>query len=1245
MEKTSKKWFLKNIFRKNNGSKKEHASADFSSDEEDAKAGFYSADFYLKKFSPKKKPDAVNNNIHQIYNPKANSEFCYFEAPQRPNPEVIYQTTKQPRDNNVYHNFVTAQNNNIHQQPRHYSLSPRCFSNTELSIEYGSQASSQDEKLSCNSFTPHMVNVNNEINSRSLAEAAANKKTRAARNQRYYQRLLRDEGRPSTIYGCVYDDFSSLNDLKSQQLPNSVSNQSISRLPGPRYRGATLSDLDDYENILKVEETVPPPIPPRDPNRRFSMHNSITKNPYYFDHQLQKYVVINKNNNQQSETLNKPQYVLERKSDAYSVSSKNKNNNNNNRSNSTNDLALKVHHHEHEQPKSYQRYNKHRNLTITEGVKFPFSMINGVDTSATIAGVSSSRDHVHQMPHKKFSSFEDINRYRGVNTLLDSSSTSAAYVNQNSSRKNSGEKKSNLDDAINELEKMYKRLMSDECLLEFSDHRQLPTLDTVDYSEMMKKYEEYEREENSTDREPDLVKDDVFSRNLKHANKMQKNIDQLPFGIPNQAIIPIPPKPPRDYLSVKPSKSAIIVSQTRPDLIADDLAVRNLRRDNFTNSKRTNSTSDNNNNNFNGTLNGSREISVLSPVTAKLHLGILSGAKKPSGGKQKKDNVVGGTENDVDSETENKELEESLNALIIESKAISEKLEEDLSKMKMSSAKQTKSINRISSVDLLDFEKKKDENKMLLRSPPSSVKFPKDVERVMMDVKMVSTACSPIKELQTAPVDIPKTPTKSHLVRGDSVEKKMPQASPKISDLIQMFSKENESNPSTPMKINRPTLKLRSKSIETISKRSPEKSTMNIEKSASSQSEFETNIENIRDLIKQMKKTEFDLATPTKQLHKPAAIEQNSREPSTDFDQKSTGTESIITTNSSLMMMELESNEESLPKINTVKNDEATVSAIIEKKDAIDDNKNRKYENENEIIIDDNNNNNKSNIDDVENGEFIVLRDESCSQKFISDVENINEDETETTTPADDESKMTLEEKVKKQLENISLNLEKFKEDAMTTMPETSSSSSKQKQQQALMQVVNDANNNNLGQVLDVESLYNSTEELSMIFANAENYVSQGNEDELDVLDAEFVAASEKEFEKLVLDCNNNNSDIFDNQMTNGDFALGMSPLSSVEAQSKSTKSINKPQTSDDDHNNACSTQSTKAPSKETMKKSKKDEMKLNKSSKDTQKKPSSSTSSTTNTTLTPLSTLQEQAFVLACVYFIILLTQLLTFK
>lgn len=1225
MEKTPKKWFLKNIFRKSNSnehSKKEIASADFSSDEEDAKAGFYSADFYLKKFSPKRKPDAINNNgIHQVYNPKANSEFCYFESPQRQHPEVIYNKAphQQTRDNNVYHNFVNAAHHQNNVQPRHYSLSPRCFSNTELSIEYGSQASSQDEKISCNSLTPHMVNVNNEINSRSLAEAAANKKTRAARNQRYYQRLLRDEGRPSTIYGCVYDDFSSLNDLKSQQLPNSVSNQSISRLPGPRYRGATLSDLDDYENILKVEETIPPPIPPRDPNRRFSMHNSITKNPYYFDHQLQKYVVINKNNNnQQSETLNQKPQCVERKSDAYSVPLKG---NNNNRSNSANDLALKVH---HEQPKSYQRYNKHRNLTITEGVKFPFSMdAANHSTSTAVAGVASSRDHVHQIPHKKFSSFEDINRYRGVNTTFESSLTSPHVIQtnqQNSSRKNSSEKKSNLDDAINELEKMYKRLMSDESLLDISDHRPLPTLDTLD-SEMMKKYEEYEREENQTDREPDLVKDDVFSRNLMHANKMQKNIDQLPFGIPNRAIIPIPPKPPRDYLSVKPSKSAIIVTQCRPDVIADDLAVRNLRRDNFTNSKRVNSVSDNN---FNGTLNGSREISVLSPVTAKLHLGILSGAKKPSGGKTKKGDIVG--ERDDESDAESKELEESLNALIIESKAISEKLEEDLSKMKLKSLKTAKSINRISSVDLLDFENtKREEKKMLLRSPPSSVKFPKDVERVMMDVKMVSTACSPIRELQTAPVDIPKTPTRSHS-RDESVEKKMPQASPKISDLIQMFSKENGSNPSTPMKINRPTLKLRSKSIESIAKKSPEKT---LEKSASSQSEFETNIENIRDLIKQMKKTEFDLATPTKQFQKPAEHE-NSREPSTDFDQKSTGTESIITTASSHMTMELESNEESLPKINAVKSDEATCAIIKKDAIAIEDDHRNQNQNENEIIIDDNNNKNHEE-------KFIVLRDESCSQKFISDVENINEDETETTSADeyvdvenneddnDEDSKMTLEEKVKKQLENISLNLEKFKEETlMTTTPQTSS-----KQATALVHVVNDANNNNLGPVLDVESLYNSTEELSMIFANAENYVSQGNEDELDVLDADFVAASEKEFEKLVLDCNNNNSDIFDNQMTNGDFALGMS-LSSVEAQTQSTKSINNSDTTED----ACSTQSTKAPTiKDERKSTKKDNQ-----------KPSSSTTSTT-TTLTPLSTLQEQAFVLACVYFIILLTQLLTFK
>lgn len=1327
MEKTSKKWFLKNIFRKNN--KKENPSADFSSDEEDAKAGFYSADFYLKKFSPKKKFESsshhnnVNSNgYHQrVYNPKANSEFCYFEAPQKQlqqpqqHSEVIYQ----PNDNE-YHNFIPARNKINNSEPRHYSLSPRCFSNTELSIDYGSQASSQDEKISCNSYNQqqHLVNMKNEINNEtSYADAAAiiaaNKKTRAARNQRYYQRLLRDEGRPSTIYGCVYDDFNgnsndgSIKSTKSsQQLPNNVS----TRLPGPRYRGATLSDLDDYENILKVDEAVPPPIPPRDPNRRFSCNNSITKNPYYFDHQLQKYVVINKNRSK-PETLDKPHYVAERKSDTHPSSNINTNNQ---RSNSTNDLVLtKVYHDQQsssqqQQPKSYQRYNKQqRNLTITEGVKFPFSYgsVTG-DSTVTASGVPFySQDHVHQMPHKKFSSFEDINRFRGVNSSFDSSSSQPLHqqhVNQNSSTTKTAktttsgsrkinEKKTNLDDAINELEKMYSRLISDECLLNMSDHRKLPTLD--DYSAMIKKYDEYEQEENRTDREPDLVKDDVFSRNIEHANKMLKNFDQLPFGIPNRAIQPIPPKPPRDYLSVKPDKATpVVVPQTKPDLIADDLAVRNLRRDNFANSRQIQSLSENMNG---GTGSCSNITQILSPVTQKLHLGILSGARRPSGGKRREDGVGGRDGEDADaadSDAENRELEESLNALIIESKAISEKLEEDLSKMKA-----TKSINRISSVDLLDFEKKLNQNEKetsavsksndqlrrevkQLRSParksPTAVTTPQksilknDVERVKLEVQMVSTACSPIRELQlrpttttAAPVDIPKTPTKSAFVRSNSVERSMmPQASPKISELIQMFSNKESaaSSSTTPIKPKPAAFKLtpRSKSIDSnafvVKSKSPEKTP--------SQNEFESNIENIRDLIKQMKKTEFDLATPTKQVQK---HDNDSREPSTDFEHKSSGTESINTTTSSLKTME---SNESLPKI-AIRPDELLTSAIERDAIAIDDEDDNedKDEVENEVEnenVDDNNN--REDDEDVV-GEKIVLRDESCSKKIINDVEkNINEDERPpetTTTPADDEdSKMTLEEKVKKQLENISLNLEKFNDENSTKTMTTMAS-----------KICSDANNNSSmsGQVLDVESLYNSTEELSMIFANAENYVSQGNEDdELDVLDADFVAASEKEFEKLVLDCNNNNSEIFDNQLlTNGDFALGMCPLSSVEAQKQSNSpamSIINSQhqthdvTDDDNNDNACSTQSTTIPKTQdnSFNRSTKALMKDERADKGTkqtkhddggakqqQKKSKPSSSTSTTSTFNPLSTLQQQAFALACVYFIILLTQLLTFN
>jgi len=87
--------------------------------------------------------------------------------------------------------------------------------------------------------------------------------------------------------------------------------------------------------------------------------------------------------------------------------------------------------------------------------------------------------------------------------------------------------------------------------------------------------------------EPDIVLDDVAVRAVRAANlPLKKVLDpQPPFGIPNKLCLgPVPPTSPSDYLHAQVTPEQIelrpLMHPTKyPDLIRDDLAYRNLRKD------------------------------------------------------------------------------------------------------------------------------------------------------------------------------------------------------------------------------------------------------------------------------------------------------------------------------------------------------------------------------------------------------------------------------------------------------------------------------------------------------------------------------------------------------------------------------------------------------------------------------------------------------------------------------------------
>lgn len=97
-------------------------------------------------------------------------------------------------------------------------------------------------------------------------------------------------------------------------------------------------------------------------------------------------------------------------------------------------------------------------------------------------------------------------------------------------------------------------------------------------------YNTYEEEvdvdnKENKGKEPDITLDDVVYRSVKHANNTLKVIEpQPPFGIP---LGPVSPGANSDYLHAVPETTPekVVKRKKIPDLVKDDLAFRNLRKD------------------------------------------------------------------------------------------------------------------------------------------------------------------------------------------------------------------------------------------------------------------------------------------------------------------------------------------------------------------------------------------------------------------------------------------------------------------------------------------------------------------------------------------------------------------------------------------------------------------------------------------------------------------------------------------
>ncbi|XP_062129126.1 uncharacterized protein LOC133840938 isoform X8 [Drosophila sulfurigaster albostrigata] len=140
-------------------------------------------------------------------------------------------------------------------------------------------------------------------------------------------------------------------------------------------------------------------------------------------------------------------------------------------------------------------------------------------------------------------------------------------------------KPANLEEAINELEAIYKSLG----LTEPPEPKPEPKVEAKPRAPTPSDFEkfalahadEYDDEDSPTG-EPDPVRDDVAYRNLQLSNLQHRASEkQPPFGIP---VGPIVPAPQSDYLHVEPVRAPKKKSGS-PDIVKDDLAVRALRKD------------------------------------------------------------------------------------------------------------------------------------------------------------------------------------------------------------------------------------------------------------------------------------------------------------------------------------------------------------------------------------------------------------------------------------------------------------------------------------------------------------------------------------------------------------------------------------------------------------------------------------------------------------------------------------------
>uniref|UniRef100_A0A6P7GFJ9 Uncharacterized protein LOC114338554 n=1 Tax=Diabrotica virgifera virgifera TaxID=50390 RepID=A0A6P7GFJ9_DIAVI len=190
---------------------------------------------------------------------------------------------------------------------------------------------------------------------------------------------------------------------------------------------------------------------------------------------------------------------------------------------------------------------------------------------------AEQREKETQMKHLSKDLMDSYPSYTSRGALSDSGFSYEPFDTVDSPRRKRLSKKNKIDLKLDDM--AYRKLNKDRANTIADPQSAISQISYLMRSPVFNRNEDEMEQPTTINNEPDITLDDVVYRNVKHSNNLLKVIDpQPPFGIP---LGPITPAANSDYLHAKPETiyKPSFKHKKIPDVVKDDLAFRNLRKD------------------------------------------------------------------------------------------------------------------------------------------------------------------------------------------------------------------------------------------------------------------------------------------------------------------------------------------------------------------------------------------------------------------------------------------------------------------------------------------------------------------------------------------------------------------------------------------------------------------------------------------------------------------------------------------